>query len=659
MKSLLRGAVPLVVLCLAAAGSALAQNSDQLTNLSVDDLMKVEVTSVARRGQSLSETPAATFVISQEDIERSGATSIPELLRMVPGFDVAQIDRNLWAVSARGFNSRWSNKLLVLIDGRTVYTELWGGVRWDVQDLVLNDIERIEVTRGPGGTLWGANAVNGIVNVITKHPIDTQGMLATASYGENAGPAGSFRYGGRFGESGYFRASLKGFDVPPTVRTAGIYGGNDQWQSLHGSFRAEWATAHGSVNVQGDAYRGISGETIGLPDQEATVIVPYSDPNHTSGYNLLARWTAAPSPRSETTLTVYTDEADRDQWLANQWQRTIDLDFAHHLRLGQHNATWGIEARRTTWQWTAPSQDIFLPSGNANLFSAFAQDEWRVSSRLRITAGVKVLRQYGDTRLQPSLRALWTVRPNAVIWAAATRSVRQPSEVERHVEAGAGGISTPDGGSVPAIVFGDPNLRPEHAMTMELGYRALLNPVVSLDVTAYRSSLQDLTGTEPLPIRLRDGKPIVPIVYANVFSGTTTGLEALVTIRPHSRWDLTAAYSWFHLGLEDHLDGIANDDLRSVETPHHQLALRSFFTISPRLELDASSYYVSAIASQGVARYFRTDARLAWQVRPGIELSIAGRNLGNEHQIEIRSPADLPAVTPSSRTIVGTIQWRR
>jgi iron complex outermembrane receptor protein len=160
-------------------------------------------------------------------------------------------------------------------------------------------------------------------------------------------------------------------------------------------------------------------------------------------------------------------------------------------------------------------------------------------------------------------------------------------------------------------------------------------------------------------MRLRDGKPILPIVYANVFTGTTTGLEALVTIRPHSRWDLTAAYSWFHLGLQDHLDGVANDDLQFAETPHHQLSLRSFFTLSPRLELDASTYYVSAVASQGVPRYIRTDARLAWQLRPGIELSIAGRNLGNEHQIEIRTPAELPAVTPSSRTIVGTIQWRR
>src|SRR5258706_4935590 len=190
----------LAVVCLAtfAIGDVAAQATNDLANLSVDDLMKVEVTSIARRGQSLSETPAATFVITQEDIRRSGATAIPELLRMVPGFDVSQIDRNAWAVSARGFNSRWAKKLLVLIDGRSVYSQLFGAVAWDVQDLSLDDVERIEVTRGPGGTLWGANTVNGIVNIITKHPIDTQGILASVSHGEGSDPAAALRYGGRF-----------------------------------------------------------------------------------------------------------------------------------------------------------------------------------------------------------------------------------------------------------------------------------------------------------------------------------------------------------------------------------------------------------------------------------------------------------------------------
>ncbi len=641
---------------LAAAGNLGAQTNDELANLSVDDLMKVEVTSVARRGQRLSETPAATFVITQEDIVRSGASSIPDLLRMVPGFDVAQVSRNLWAVSARGFNGRWSNKLLVMIDGRTVYTELFGGVRWDVQDVALEDIDRIEVTRGPGGTLWGANAVNGIVNIITRHPVDTQGILATVSSGE-AGPAASVRYGGRFGSTGHFRASLKGFDVPATSRAEGVPGGNDNWRMLHGTFRTEWTTRHGILNLQGDAYRGTTGETIDYP----TTAEPYgwlhSDPNRTNGSNLLFRWSSTQSAQSETTLVAYFDQASRNQWEANQRQRTFDLDFDHHITLGRHNATWGLQARSTSWRWSSPSGDVIIPNGSQYLLSAFVQDEVRLSSHLRLIGGSKFLHDSHLNEVQPSLRALWSFDDEHVVWAAATHSVRLPSETEYNAVIRLGGVPTP-AGDVMVTFLGNPELHAEFTHSFEIGYRGVINRFASIDVTAYHNALDELTTPEPGAVAIRNGEVILPMTYANAIAGTTRGVEVSLMMRPSSRWDLALGYTHFGLGVVDRVDGDPSDELVYFDAPHQQFSARSFLTLSPRLEVDASAYFVGAVASQNVPRYVHLDARIAWQVMPGVELTVSGRNLVDSRHIEFQGLAENAALTPASRTIAGTILWR-
>jgi iron complex outermembrane receptor protein len=653
---------PIIIAALlgaAVASNALAQSNDELSNLSVEDLMKVEVTSVARRGQRLSETAAATFVISEEDIHRSGATSIPDLLRMVPGFDVAQINRNLWAVSARGFNGRWSNKLLVLIDGRTVYSELFGGVRWDVQDLPLDDIERIEVTRGPGGTLSGANAVNGIVNIVTKHPVDTHGLLASVSHGDSSGPSASVRYGGRFGTTGHFRATVKGFDVPATLHTDGSAGGNDDWQMLHGAFRAEWTTRYGSMNVQGDVYRGRSGETIDFPTAAEPSGWIGSDPNHTSGHNLLFRWSSTQSPHSETTLTAYYDEALRNQWEANQRQRTFDVDFAHHVTAGRHNVMWGLQARSVSFRWNTPSGDVFLPSDSTHFFSAFVQDEIRLTSSLRLIAGSKLLRDDHLNEAQPSIRALWMLKDDQVIWAAATRSVRLPSETERDVFLRLGAVPTAGGGSLMTAALGNPDLRAEYVHSIEIGYRGVLTSFASLDITAYRNELNDLTTIEPAGVTTRNGEAILPLVYANAISGTTRGLEASLMLRPAGRWDLAFGFTHFGLGVIDRVDGDPSDELGYYDAPHRQYSVRSFFTVSPRLEIDGSAYYVGSVSSQDLPRYVRLDARVAWQARPGLELSVSGRNLAGGSHLEFRGFAENAALTPASRTIAGMILWRR
>jgi len=275
------------------AASAFAQStpkSDDLTNLSVDDLINVQVTTVARRGQKLSETAAATFVITQEDIRRSGATTIPDLLRMVPGLDVAQVNGNIWAISARGFSGRWANKLLVMIDGRSVYSPLHGGVLWRTHDTLFDDIDRIEVTRGPGGTLWGANALNGIINIVTKHPAETQGAYATASSGINEGTTIGARYGGRLGDSGHFRIFAKGFNRPAT-NDASHATFSDDTAMRRGGFRAEWSNRFGTMNLQGAAYSGHANEINDAPQTDESYNRPFVDPHYMSGRTVMFRWT--------------------------------------------------------------------------------------------------------------------------------------------------------------------------------------------------------------------------------------------------------------------------------------------------------------------------------------------------------------------------------
>jgi iron complex outermembrane receptor protein len=649
----------LAVVCLTTfAGNLAAQATNDLANLSVDDLMKVEVTSIARRGQRLSETPAATFVISQEDIRRSGATAIPELLRMVPGFDVSQIDRNAWAVSARGFNGRWAKKLLVLIDGRSVYSQVFGAVAWDVQDLALDDVERIEVTRGPGGTLWGANAVNGIVNIITKHPIDTQGVLASVSHGEGSGPSAALRYGGRFGDSGHFRVNLKGFDVPATSRADGVPGGNDDWQMLHGSFRAEWSTRHGSLNLQGDAYKGTSGETVSAPTAEQPFGWTHSDPSNISGHNLLLRWSSTQSSHSETNLLAYYDDTKRDQWIQNERRRTFDLDFDHHLTLGRHDTTWGLDARLNSWNWGSRSGDELLPSAHQMTYSAFVQDEIRLSSRFRLTVGSKLLNEDTSTQLQPTIRGLWILRPNQVLWAAATRSVRQPTEVENGVLVRLAPVPIAPDQNATLTVAGNPDLRPEHARSLEIGYRGVITPTVSVDVTAFRTTMRDLIFAEPGAIEVRDGEVTLPMTFRNSLEATTTGVEALMNIRPATRWDLTLGYSQLGIGLTDPSDDDVAAHMPQIDVPRHQYSMRSYFTVTPRLEIDVAAYLASRIASQNVPRYLRSNLRVEWLLMPDLELVINGQNLTDSRHIEFNGPGEGAFVTPASRTITGTLRWR-
>ena len=644
-----------------AAAQEPSPNHDDLTSLSVDDLLNVEVTSVARRGQRLSETSAATFVITQDDIRRSSATTIPDLLRMVPGFDVAQINRNAWAVSARGFNGRWADKLLVMIDGRSVYSQMFDGVFWSLQDLPFSDIERIEVTRGPGGTLWGANAINGIVNIVTKHPIDTQGTSASVSAGEGSGVLADARHGGRFGETGHYRVYAKTRQQASTIDlTRGSY--NDAWGLITTGFRTEWLTRAGVMNLQGRLQSSHTNELTNYVTRRDAFSTRTPEHYDSDAESMLFRWTANPSRRSETIFQTYYSRLHQASNVLNgsSITQTVDADFQRNVTLREGNVlTWGVEARATQYDSTTfGTMNLNLPANVVWSQTAFVQEELKLTPRFRVTAGTKILHDDASRlQWQPTLRALWTPRANQSVWAAVTRAVRLPSQSEYSSDIIVARFPGEDGTPVVVNLRGNRDLEPESVISYEAGYRVRPTSSLSIDVTAFHNSLRHITGLANGQPEIVGGETILPIDIINNLEGSTHGLEGTLTLRPSSRWDLTGGFAWWMADLRELRDPSAVPS-PDVYCPRRQFQLRSFFTLTPQLEVDAAAYYVSAIREQHVAGYTRTDLRLGWQLAPDVEFSLTGTNLTGRRHIEFNGSPEAAALAPTTRVIMGTLTWR-
>ena len=376
--------------CAALAHGEEDQPHRSVFQLSLEQLMDAEVTSVSKKQERLLNAASAIYVITQEDIRRSGFTSIPEALRMVPGVDVARIDGNKWAISIRGFNGQFSNKLLVLIDGRTVYTTTFSGVFWDIQDTLLEDVDRIEVIRGPGATLWGANAVNGVINIITKTASDTQGALVTAGGGTEEHVFTGVRYGGMLGRDATYRVYGKYFDRSPMVDSQGNPA-DDGWDQGRGGFRLDWqAVPRGHLMVQGDFYDGGANQTALMPILTPPYQISEGGSIHVRGGDILGRWTYAFSDRSDVAVQAYYDRDDRNAPEVDQTVQTGDLDLQHHFRLGSsHDVVWGLGYRVIQDEATNAAIVSLIPNRRTyQLFSAFVQDEVPlIAQRLRLTVG--------------------------------------------------------------------------------------------------------------------------------------------------------------------------------------------------------------------------------------------------------------------------------
>ncbi len=660
-----RLACALLLVPLPAAAQAQKPAPD-LAETSLETLMNLEVTSVSKRQEKLSQTAAAIFVITQEDIRRSGATSIPELLRMVPGLQVAHIDASKWAISSRGFNARHANKLLVLIDGRSLYSSAFAGVFWEVQDLVLEDIERIEVIRGPGAALWGANAVNGVINIISKRAKDTQGGLVSMGGGLQERGFGIVRYGGAAGRRAYYRIYAKAFDRGEFADATGN-GAGDGWHMLRGGFRVDWARSErDSWSFQGDAYQGDLHQFRNL----ASLTPPFSQNVHTQlaigGGNLLGRWTRSFSDRSEMSLQVYYDGYTHREIVNDVLVQTVDFDFQHRFGLGaRHDIVWGTGYRRTRDSFDNTFQVSFIPASRTGIvYSAFVQDQITlVQDRLHFTAGVRFENTpFTGNHAQPSSRLLWTINEKLTIWASFASVERTPDRAHRGLRVTAAVLPGPGGTPAALTLLGASDTRDERVMAFEWGYRIQPTPRLSIDLATFYNKYNDLQTLDPgVPFFEPDPAPahiIVPLYFGNHMRGKGYGGELSVSWKATNGWKLLASYTYLGLAFQPNPGSVnATPEVPVGNSPRHQVQVRSQWNLSRNIEFDQSVYFVSRLTSQPVQRYTRLDLRLGWRPSEAIEISVVGQNLFSPRHLEFAS-SEGEASTLDTRKGYVKLTWR-
>lgn len=651
-------------LCPAAAqarAQALQSSAQALKSLSIEELMDLEITSVSKTGESLGGAAAAIAVVTNEDIRRSGATSIPEALRLVPGLHVARRNSNTWAVSSRGFSSVSSEKLLVLSDTRSVYTPLFSGVLWDVQDYLLRDIDRIEVIRGPGAALWGSNAVNGVINITTKSAKDTQGLYLEGGTGtEEQGMAG-MRHGGTIGEDGYFRVFAKYFDRDETFHANPSR--SDDWRMGHIGFRGDWDKGEDdALTLQGDVYRGNIGQlapAVGIIGRQG----PQGDLNvRVNGGNVLGRWRHTIDADSDWQLRAYYDQTHRDDPTYRDDLDTVDLDFQHRTVLARrHELIWGLNYRSTdNRNHGKVIFAVYPPSSQDNLFSGFVQDQIALLDTLRLTLGTKLEHNdFSGFEVQPSARIAWDAAPEHTLWASVSRAVRVPTRLERDI---AIDVSNPAGNPI-ARLLGNEDFDAEELTAYELGYRWQALQSLFVDVALFYNSYDGLASLElgsPF-IDPRDGRTVFPIVNQNLTDGRSQGLEILVTYSPLPAWRWSASYSYVDLSLDPRGADLNRGRFLEDATPRHQVGLRSFLDLPAGFELDALFRYSSdivrnpeVVSGPGIDAYAELDLRIGWRGWRRMELALVGQNLLHRRHIEFGTPQARGEI---ERSVYGKAAW--
>jgi iron complex outermembrane receptor protein len=657
-----------VFLLTLAAASAQASTPRSLAEASLEELLDIQVTSVSKKEQSLAKTGAAVFVINQEDIRRSGATSIPELLRMAPGLDVAQIDSNQWAVSIRGFNALYSNKVLVLIDGRTLYVDSFSGVFWDQVDVPLEDIDRIEIIRGPGGTVWGANAVNGVINIITQSSADTKGGLVTAGTGSRETAEGLAQYGGNAGSGGAYRVFARYFNVNNSAYPGGSTAA-DGWHSSQAGFRSDLSpTSRDTLSFQGGVIATGGGATSSVVNTAQRALVNVNNPLlNTSGY-VLGRWVHTLANGSETSLQIYDNLMGRQESRVRVANNTLDVEFQHHLTAGpRHDIVWGVDYRYSHDRLSQVTSDALQVIPNVkedNLTTAFLQDEIRISRSVSLTLGAKFEHNsYTGFEFEPSVQLVWTATDRHSLWASASRAIRQPDHLDDGVLFNVGIIPVPGMGSALETVNGNTNVVAEHLNDYEAGYRGQATRRLSVDVTAFLSYYSRLQSDEPENpfITLSAGTPllVLPFKFGNLGRATDFGMEIFANWNVNSSWRISPGYSFLEMksGIDPGSQDMSNA-LIPGNSPRHQPQIRSLLNLRKNVELDTSLKFVSRLSSQNVPGYVRLDARLGWRPGEKIEFSIVGQDLATPRHIEFVDITGFFVGTEVQRSVFGKITWR-
>ena len=656
---------------------------DDLAALSLEELMNVEVTSVSKKAEKRTDAAAAIFVLTNEDIRRSGARSIPDALRLVPGVAVANIDQNIWSVTSRGFAGRFANKLLVLIDGRSIYTPSFSGVFWEFQDVMLEDVDRIEVIRGPGGTLWGANAVNGVINIVTEKSADTQGGLIVSGIGDEYG-LGEMRYGGRISEDDFYRVYTRYWQRDGGKDSVLGNDGFDDGQMLQGGLRMDFTVnERDTFTFQGDIFNQTKDQLQFIPSVPAEGFIADVTDTNVEGFNVLARWERAVHEDSDVQLQFYHDYYNLRNIITEQRYHITDLEFQHRYRFNERNEIiWGFGARQI--------QDSFEPtqflsynnlSDTTYIFSAFVQEEFTVTEDFVLTFGTKFEHNdYTGFEVQPSARFRWNPTDNQTVWGAASRAVRTPSRALDDIilpvnaqsaaefEAASG---LPMGTIFPpfpvlTLFNGSDSFDSEDLLSFELGYRISPNERWAIDVATYYNIYDDLSTTTVLPGTifgpLSGPEPAlgIPQPYFTIVTeanndgdGEVYGAEITVDYAPRGWLRLTGSYSFAEIHLSDGLEGDEGN------YPEQMAWGRIRVNPAEAVDLDVILRYMDQLPSVAdIDNYFTIDARIAWRPINDLELSIAGRNLIEDDRLEFRSNTILFQDTEVERSVYGQVSWQ-
>jgi iron complex outermembrane receptor protein len=625
--------------------------------------MGLVVTSVSKKAQTLAETAAAAYVIKAEDIRRSGATNIPEALRLAPGVQVAAIGNNRWSVSIRGFNSRFSNKLLVLVDGRAIYSPAFSGVFWEDNDIPLENIERIEVIRGPGGSLWGANAVNGIINIITYPAQSTQGGLVSVAVGDVMRANVLARYGWALDDETYVRLYANSKSVNPGQAVAGG-DGPDNWKSKQAGFRLDATRARDSYTLQGSISDYQAGDRI----TAFTAAPPYATLLNTDGNgqtaHLLGKW-EHPTDTGSRSIQAFVDHSDTDLGVARYRNNTFDLEYLQQATGDTHDLVWGLGYRVSKDQIDATAHVLFTdPKKTFSLYSAFIQDEiMLVPKRWRLTLGSRFEHNdFTGFEVQPNIRLLWTPSQQDSVWAAASRAVRTPSRGER---ASTAFVAPPNPPFVPLplAAVGNPNMASEKLSALDMGWRRQWSPTLNTEVAAFYYRYADLRGILPPGSPLFSGGfPYLPLDLTNAIGADSYGLELAVDWQPLSNWRLQANTSLFHIRARNALPGATGSEFLGA-TPNHQVSVRSSLDISPQWQWDVWLRHVAKLDGSGtsfdaVPAYTNLDMRLAWKPQPKLEISLVGQNLFDHTHPEIVSTNIYSTPVQIKRGVYLKADWK-
>ena len=650
---------PLFFVVLGVAGSPPALAVDEadtitaLKQLGVEELMNIEVTSVGRRPTRLLGTASAIQVITQSEIRRSGASTLAEALRLADNLQVAQRGSRGWAISSRGFNTDLANKLLVMIDGRTVYTPLFSGVYWEAQDYLLEDIDRIEVISGPGGTLWGANAVNGVINIITRRATESRGLYLEAGAGDELQYVAGARYSMQLSPDSALRVYGKYLERDPSIRTDGA-SAEDDWRRGQGGFRYDSQNGADTFTLQGDFYGNRENDPAGITRMR--------------GANLLGRWSRRISDESEFSLQTYYDwsgisDAVPPLTLAGipfspagrlkDDLQTLDVDFQHRLRLSQSQEfIWGAGFRYThDATKNAPALAFFPTVLDQELYSLFAQDEIRLRDTLFLTVGSKIEHsEYSGFEFEPSARLMWQPSPAHTVWGAVSRAVRTPSRVDRDLSQGAPPF--------PVILRGDGGFKSEELLAYELGYRAQLASRLTSTLSAYYNVYDDVRSTRITPVTL------IPFYFANDLAGHSFGLEWSGRLQLTDAWQIHAGYNLIEtrLHVKDGQFDLSNARNETAD-PEQQVSLRSSLDLPHGFEFTAGLRWIDLLRNNNgpnpgtVPKYIELDARLAWRLGEHLELSVTGQNLLHADHPEYGFPG--PDRVLVQRNVYGKVAWRQ